>query len=447
MAEAMGFTIADDVFQWMREGCSQGVRPGLDRMEWMCARLGNPERRLKIIHIAGTNGKGSTAAMTASILRQAGYPTGMFTSPYLQHWGERITMDGDPIPESEFVRWAKVVADLTEERAAAGLDRVTEFEFWTLVALLYFAREAVPWFVVWETGLGGRLDSTNVVLPLVSVITNVGHDHQAFLGESIPEIAAEKAGIIKAGVPVVSAVEDEEALLVIRQRAKEKNCRLYLLNRDFKVESFPEKGAEGEAFTFIGPYRSLEKVSIPLKGAHQVKNGAMALMICEVLRQFYATLLDKETVRQGLEKVFWPGRLETVADSPRILLDGAHNREGALALADALTSYEYDQLHFLTGVMADKERENILAPLLPLVDTVTATQANHPRSLPAVELADTIRSLNPEIAVRIAEKPWEGLAQLREEAGGRDLILVAGTLFLVGEIRHSLRTQKWDKGG
>ncbi|WP_177167860.1 bifunctional folylpolyglutamate synthase/dihydrofolate synthase [Marininema mesophilum] len=440
MAESLHLKTAEDVFQWMKQGCTQGVHPGLERMEWMCKRLGHPERRLKTIHIAGTNGKGSTSAMVASILKEAGYPTGMFTSPYLQHWSERITMDGEPIPESEFVRWATEVITLTEERAGQGKDRVTEFEFWTLLALLYFAREAVPWFVVWETGLGGRLDSTNVVIPLISVITNVGHDHQGFLGETLLEIAREKAGIIKPGVPVICSSEDESVLAVIEEQAKEKRSRFYRLEQDFRAIPRPREREDGESIHFEGPYRQLNNLFIPLVGEHQVKNGATALMVCEVLRQFYATVMEEEEVRAGLARAVWPGRLETIAVQPRILLDGAHNREGARALAKALASYKYEKLHLLLGVGIDKEAEEILVPLLPFVDTMIVSQSDDPRSLPAESLVDMVRSIHPEVELRLIEDPVKGVSLLREEADKQDMIVVAGSLFLVAEVRRGLTT-------
>lgn len=440
MVEAAKCTTAEDVFQWMKQGCSEGIHPGLERMEWMCEHLNHPERRLKTIHIAGTNGKGSTSAMVASILKEAGYPTGMFSSPYLSHWSERITMDGEPIPESEFVRWGREVALLTEERAAQGLDRITEFEFWTLVALLYFAREAVPWFVVWETGLGGRLDSTNVVIPLVSVITNVGHDHQGFLGDTLTAIAKEKAGIIKPGVPVISASEDESVLAILREKAKEKKSRFYQMGQDFQTIKRSDEKDEGTSIDFQGPYRHLNDLFIPLVGEHQVKNGATALMICEVLRQFYATVIEEDRIHVGLAGTKWPGRLETIATKPRILLDGAHNREGARALAKAFASYKYEKLHLLFGAGTDKEIKEMLSPLLPYVDTVTVTQAEHPRSQTVFSLADTVRSIQPELEPQVIADPIKAVTQLQNEVGSQDMIVVAGSLFLVAEVRRSLTT-------
>ncbi|WP_169713601.1 bifunctional folylpolyglutamate synthase/dihydrofolate synthase [Paludifilum halophilum] len=439
MTEEIDFTSSEDVFQWMEQGCETGIRPGLERMEEVLERMGRPERRLKYIHIAGTNGKGSTAAMIASVLNEAGYPTGMFTSPYINHWSERISMDGEPIGEEAFNHWAGQVAAVVEKLAEEGMERPTPFEFWTLVAINYFAREALPWFVVWETGLGGRLDSTNVVYPLVSVITSIGHDHMNLLGESLSEIAAEKAGIIKPGVPVLTTCREEAAAQVLKEKAEENNSRFYRIDRDFYGQELPGE-KEGAYFRFSGPFRDIEPVTIPLAGSHQVTNGTAALMTLEVLRQYYATVLDDEDILRGMERTEWPGRLERVSKQPQILLDGAHNPEAACALARALSSYTYDSLHLLIGVLEDKDVQGILSPLLPLADRVVATQPEHPRAMPAEKLGEQVRFFQPEAKVEAYGSSREGLEALTRWAGENDLILVTGTLFLVSELRQSLCT-------
>ncbi|MFD1426425.1 dihydrofolate synthase/folylpolyglutamate synthase [Kroppenstedtia sanguinis] len=440
MADAPFFSTTKEVFDWMEVGCTQGIRPGLERMEWVLERLNHPERRLKFIHIAGTNGKGSTAAMVSSVLQEAGYPVGMFTSPYLHHWGERITLDGEPIPEKSFIYWADQVAQWVEEMDREGVGRISPFEFWTLVAILYFAKEAVPWFVVWETGLGGRLDSTNVVYPLVSVITNVGHDHTHILGGTLTQIAEEKAGIIKPGVPVITACEEEEALSVLSTVAEEKQCRLYRLHQEFDVNS-RISGKEGESFSFSSPFRPLDRVQIPLRGKHQVKNGAVALMTLEILRKYYATVLEEAEILKGMEKVRWPGRLEEISQRPSVWLDGAHNPEGAEALAQALRDLPCDRLLLLTAVLEDKDATGILKPLLPLVDRVIVTQVDQPRGLEPDRLREVAARLRPDLEIGQASRAEEGLHCLLEEAGERDCIVVAGTLFLVSEIRESMLSE------
>lgn len=435
MADGERFTNATEVLDWMKTGCEPGIHPGLSRMEWILNRMGHPERRLKVIHVAGTNGKGSTAAMIASVLRQAGYPTGLFISPYLNHWSERIQLDGEPIPEESFVRWANKLIPLIEEMEAAGEGRATPFEFWTLVALHYFAKEAVPWFVVMETGMGGRLDSTNVVIPLVSVITTVALDHQAFLGETVEAIAGEKAGIIKAGLPVVTSVDDPDALAVIREEAHNKKCRLYVAGHDFTGKPRKSEGS-GETFDFSGPFRELKGLQLSLSGLHQVQNGATALMTLEILRQYYATVLEEEAIREGLATTDWPGRLELVSRQPRVLLDGAHNPGAAQALAQALRSYTYDRLHVLVAVLEDKDATGILRPLLPLADTVTVTQVDHPRSLSANQLGKRVEAFSWQGSLMLEKDPTQALETVQRTADDRDIILVTGSLYLISEIRR-----------
>ncbi len=243
------FETAQEVFAWMEQTCAKTIQPGLERMEWMLERLDHPERRLKFIHIAGTNGKGSTAAMIASVLKEAGFSVGMYVSPYVLSWHERIQFDGQPMDESSFVRWVNELKPLIEKMAEEGPGALSHFEFWTLLSLCYFAKEACPWFVVWETGMGGRFDSTNVVYPLVSVITEIGYDHKKWLGETLEEIATEKAGIIKPGVPVICGSEKEEALSVIKRVAKDKHSRLYMYNEDFSVIAH-HQDLDEQRFTF-----------------------------------------------------------------------------------------------------------------------------------------------------------------------------------------------------
>ncbi|PTM58250.1 bifunctional folylpolyglutamate synthase/dihydrofolate synthase [Desmospora activa] len=435
MADATLFKTAADVLQWMETGCSPGIHPGLSRMEWILERTGHPERRLKVIHVAGTNGKGSTAAMIASVLQRAGYPTGMFISPYLHHWSERIQMDGEPIAEASFVHWANTLVPLIDEMEEAGVGRPTPFEFWTLVAIHYFAKEAVPWFVVLETGMGGRYDSTNVVHPLVSVITTVAKDHQEFLGETIGQIAAEKAGIIKAGTPVVTAVDEVEARRVIIDTATEKQSRLYLAGQDF--HGIPRGSRDsGETFDFTGPFRELKGLMTPLCGKHQVQNGATALMTLELLRQYYASVMTDTDIREGLAATNWPGRLETVSHHPRVLLDCAHNPGAATALAQALAPYTYERLHLLVAVLEDKDATGILYPLLSLADTVTVTQVDHPRAMSGNRLGRLVEQVRPDIVPTQVPYPDQALETLQVKAGKGDLILVTGSLFLVSEVRR-----------
>jgi dihydrofolate synthase/folylpolyglutamate synthase len=438
------FTTAKEVFSWMEQNCSKGIQPGLERMQFVLERLNHPERRLKFVHIAGTNGKGSTAAMIYSVLREAEYPTGIFLSPWVTSWNERIQFDGEPISEESFVKWANHILPVLNEMKQAGLVLPTQFEFWTLIAICFFAYEAIPWFVIWETGLGGRLDSTNVVYPLVSVITQIGLDHQEFLGNSIQAIAEEKAGIIKPGVPVICGVEDQDALQVIERTAKEKRARLYQLNRDFFVE-LVRKSETDQTFNFRNVYRSLNRLTIPLLGEHQLRNAAVAIMTLEILRQQYATVIEDLHFEKGLSKTVWPGRLELISHNPKILLDGAHNSSGIQALVSALQQYyTYNRLFLLVAMMKDKDVK-ALEPLLAVADTVATTAVqDQPRSLTGDQLAERIKQRFPLKEPVSFERAEEAISALVDQASSDDLILVTGSLYLVAEVR-SLLTNRSEK--
>ncbi|MBA4496141.1 bifunctional folylpolyglutamate synthase/dihydrofolate synthase [Paenactinomyces guangxiensis] len=439
MDQTKMFATSEEVFHWMEHRCVRTIQPGLERMEWILNRIDHPERRCKFIHIAGTNGKGSTAAMISSVLREAGYPTGLFISPYVTNWNERIQFDGEPIAESSFVHWANFLRPLADEMAEHGPGAPSPFEFWTLIAICYFAYEASPWFIVWETGLGGRCDSTNVVYPLVSVITHIGFDHKDWLGETIAEIAREKAGIIKAGVPVVCGSENKEALAVITEQAKQKNSSLYVIHKNFQAE--PKTATpNGQRFHFTNAYGTLSDLEIPLVGEHQIRNAGTALMALEVLRQHYATVLEREHIEQGLKKTSWPGRLEKVSDQPLIVLDGAHNPDGIHSLVSSVRQlYTYDHLILMVAMMRDKDITEMIQPLLPLAHQVIATQVQDlPRALPAEELAQQVRQLNPELSVQSASTAEEGLRLMKKKAGEKDLLLITGSLFLISEVRPLL---------
>ncbi|RAL26663.1 bifunctional folylpolyglutamate synthase/dihydrofolate synthase [Thermoflavimicrobium daqui] len=439
MSQSPIFVQAEDVLHWMNETCAAKIQPGLERMEWMLEKLNHPERRCKFIHIAGTNGKGSTAAMISSVLREAGYKTGLFISPYVIRWNERIQVDGKPISDDSFVKWANYLYPFIQEMIDEGPGAPSPFEYWTLVALCYFAYEEAPWFIVWETGLGGKWDATNIVIPLVSVFTQIGLDHREFLGDTITDIAREKAGIIKSGVPVVSGTICRDAAQVIKSVAEEKNCRLYEVNKDFSI-TLLEQTADFQIFRFTNIYQNLPSLKIPLKGSHQLQNAATAIMTLEVLRQNYATVLEEMHYERGLSQVVWPGRLEKVGENPFILLDGAHNPDGMKALAKAIQELNtYDRCIAMIAMMRDKQIEEILQPLIPLVDQFVITEvANVPRSMSAHELAEQVKAIAPEKEVNVFASASEGLTFMKQHALDHDLLLITGSLYLVSEVRSLL---------
>lgn len=445
------FATAEAAIGWINSLIPFGIRPGLERVELMMEKLGHPHRCLKFIHVAGTNGKGSTCALLTSVLMANGYDVGTFTSPYIEKFTNRFKYNNEDIPEETLLRLANELKPLVDEIAATPLGSPTMFEVSTVLAICYYAKVAFPDVVVLETGLGGRLDVTNIVTPIVSVITNIGHDHMDILGDTIEQVAAEKAGIIKPGVPIVSTVEQPEAIDVIRRTAVERRSTLYLMGEQFRFEALHSEENE-QTFHFYGPFRELESLAITLNGAHQMKNAAAALMALEVLRQYMAFRVDDEELRAGLRSAAWPGRLEIVSEHPRILLDGAHNPEGAETLAQALRdTYRYKRLHVMMGMLSTKNHHDVLRHILPLADALIFTEPDFRKKMSAENLSHIAEELlatasrRPQIAV---EPNWrESLERLKAMTGPGDLAVVTGTLYLIADVRsYVLHRTESEKG-
>ncbi|KRF00444.1 bifunctional folylpolyglutamate synthase/dihydrofolate synthase [Paenibacillus sp. Soil766] len=440
------FQSAQEAIDWIVGRMEKlGMKPGLQRMHLLMEKLGNPERRLKFIHVAGTNGKGSTCAYLASVLQACGYDVGTFTSPYLVRYTNRIQVNGADIEDDVLLRLVNEMKPIVDEIAATEVGPPTMFEISTALAILYFGKVAYPDYVVWETGLGGRLDSTNIVNPIVTVITNVGHDHMDILGDTLELVAAEKAGIIKAGVPVITAVEPEAVWRVIEQTAKAKKATLYSLGDQFSLTDVTSE-LDRQTFQFNGPFRPIPELSITLNGEHQLKNAAVAVMTLEVLRQYYATIVDDVDLQQGLTGTKWPGRLEMVSQEPRILIDGAHNPEGAATLASALQNvYSYKKLHMMIGMLATKNHTGYLRHILPLVDTLIITEANFHKKGDASMLAELatslLREMNREVDI-VVERDWkQALTLLTNRTEQDDLAVVSGTLYLISDVRSWITYQ------
>lgn len=448
----MTFQTYDEAVQWITGLHANGIKPGLQRMERFMETFANPHRRLKMIHVAGTNGKGSTSAMLDKVLRRAGYEVGMFTSPYIQKFTERITFNGEPISEEDVLQLANRIKPVADQIGETELGYPTMFEICVTMAILYFAEVSYPYFVIWETGLGGRLDSTNIVTPLISVVTNIGLDHTDLLGDSIEQIAAEKAGIIKPGVPVVTAVEQAEAIKVLEDTAVARKSTVYRYKSSFDfVTSMQEDGSK--TMDFVGPFQDINELRISLQGDHQFKNAAVAIMTLEVLRQYYAAIIEEEDLREALNDVTWPGRLEIISEEPRILLDGAHNPEGAEALAAALKqSYSYERLHIMAGMLTKKHHRSYWRHILPLADTVIVTEPTFGQAKPTQELFDVITEMKQEGGLDrleiIAEPDWqEAIKRLQQLTEERDLGVVTGSLYLVADVRSMLLYQSHSEKG
>jgi len=442
-----GFNSADEAMSWIIGLTNFGIRPGLDRIKLLMEALGNPERRLKFIHVAGTNGKGSVCAYLTSVLRKAKYDVGTFTSPYLTSYANRLQYNGQDIDDETLLRLVNRIKPEADKLAGTEWGAPTMFEITTALALLYYGTVTFPDYVVWETGLGGRLDVTNIVSPVVTVITNVGHDHMDLLGPTIEDIAREKAGIIKPGVPLITAVGHPEAAAIIRETAKSKMASLYALGDHFTFQSESIRENE-QIFSFQGPFRAIQSLAVTLNGAHQLANAAVAVMTLEVLHQYYALIVDDEDLEAGLRETSWPGRLEMVSDSPRILLDGAHNPEGMEALAAALRDiYSFDRLNVMIAMMPNKNHEHSLRHILPMVDTLVITEPDFHKKMAAEDLAAVANRLKAELGDPrdiVVEPDWRRALTLLRDASsqapaqGNTLSVVTGTLYLIADVRSWL---------
>ncbi|MGD0876949.1 MAG: folylpolyglutamate synthase/dihydrofolate synthase family protein [Anaerolineales bacterium] len=404
----------------------------LGRMRALMDLLGNPQEAYPIIHVAGTKGKGSTSAMMAAVLTKAGYRTGLYTSPHLQDYTERIQIDGQPIAHSGLV-------ELVEEikPAVAKIPALTTFEITTALGLLHFARQNVNAAVI-EVGLGGRLDATNVVLPRVAVITALSYDHMAVLGNTLTLIAGEKAGIIKPGIPVISSPQPEEALAVLEKVSAERNAPLTLVGRDVTFRPL-EHSLDGQDFVIGGPKSVI--LRIPLLGAHQVANAATA----------YAALqagglnLTEQSIQKGFTNVRWPCRFDVVRREPPVVLDSAHNIDSARRLREALDDYFPGRpVVWVFSILEDKDAQGMLVELKPRIAQVIATQTYHPRVLEAQKIIDLVQPTG--IPVEVVRPASAALERAIELAGARGVVLVAGSVAFAGEMKTAWEKRNTNNG-
>ncbi len=407
-----------EAVQYLYELRVFGAKPGLENVRRLAGMAGSPERTLRFIHVAGTNGKGSVCAMLESIYRVAGLRVGLFTSPHLVSFAERIQVNRESIAESEVVRLVGELRRLVErEWHPADAGHPTFFEVITLIALRHFAEQKCD-LVVWETGLGGRLDATNIVTPLASVITNIDFDHQEWLGDTLDKIASEKAGIIKPGIPIVTGAAAGRGLEVIARAALTSGSRLIAVNP-----------ADADRRDSIG-------VKLPLAGAHQRFNAAIAIATVGELSAEIP--VDEAALARGLQTVQWPGRMQLarLRSGQEVLLDGAHNAASAIALRDAFKS-EFPSIKpaIILGVLADKDWGALASTLAPLGGRILLVPVNSLRTLPPQELVETCRQANPLTAPEVCRSLGDALARVEQEP----FVLIAGSLYLVGEAMERLR--------
>lgn len=422
---------ASPAFEWINTFEKYGWKFGLERINYLMERLGNPQRELKTIHVTGTNGKGSVCKFLTSILQNAGYKTGLYLSPHLSRFSERFTIDTKEITEEEIAALVEqlqpVVDDMIQHQTPP-----TFFEVITAMAFLYFRNNHVDYAVI-EVGLGGRFDATNVVTPLVSVITNISLEHTNILGNDLASIAFEKAGIIKQHVPVVTAAT-KTAREVIELVALEKDASLTIVEK--KAWKRLSRSLRHQEFSLRGSLKEYT-VRTSLLGLHQGENLAVTIAAIEHLQLNGVYMTDHDIV-EGIAKTMHPGRMELVAEDPLILLDGAHNPDAMNHLVQTLKEFSYDRLILVLGILRDKDVDLMLAAIVPRATVVIVTRSMNARACEPVVLKEKIERLQIETTVFLEETVSQAVAHAQRIAKPKDMICISGSLFTVGEARSYL---------
>lgn len=419
-----------------------GMVLGLDRMEELLRRLGNPQDDLKVIHVAGTNGKGSVSKYLEEGLSACGYKMGLYTSPYIETFNERIRYDGADISDEDLEYYGQKVVSAAEAMVADGLDSPTEFEVVTAIAFLYFADRQAD-ITILEVGLGGIGDSTNVVKsPLASVITSISYDHMAQLGSSLAEIAVNKAGIIKTGCPVIANVPQRDAAKIIARKAYAMGSRLYDISGIRAAVSDETPFSQKVSMEFYE--KSYSDVEISMVGRHQAENLKTALATLEILRKSGAVKLDREALYEGLKRARQPGRFEVISEDPLVIIDGAHNEAGAQALQETMAQhFAGKKILLVAGILADKEIDSIVKFLTKITDHIIVTEPDNPRKLAAEKLAGHVADFG--VAAEAVSDVEAAVHRAKELADGYDVILFAGSLYLIGDIRRLWRNERGEE--
>lgn len=412
-----------------------GIKLGLDVIENILNGLDNPQNLFSCIHVAGTNGKGSIASALAAILKDAGYKTGLYTSPHLVRFNERICINGTEIEDEGVVDAYRAV-----NAVHRGDREPTFFEYTTAMALYAFAKANVQWGVI-ETGMGGRLDATNVLSPEISVISNISREHSVYLGNTIAEIAREKGGIIKDNTPVVTAARQKSAVDVLRRLAAARGAPFYRQGEHFRIRRHGKDGFPG-TFSYYGIHRSFKNLKTALAGSHQADNAALAIAASEILMEKGAAV-SESNIRSGLAGITWPGRLESLPTRPAVILDGAHNLDAARRFSAYIKEYAAGRpVTMVIGILDDKPCSAMLRHFLPLARRVIFTQPVIDRRLPAKTLYDKARALFPEMpfTAEIIENVADAVARAMDITDKSHLVAIAGSLYVAGEARHALET-------
>jgi dihydrofolate synthase/folylpolyglutamate synthase len=416
-----------EAINWLNGFQQFGVKLGLERITKLCNNLDNPQNNYKLIHVGGTNGKGSVCRFLGSILSSSGYKTGIYTSPHLQRINERFVIDGLEISENDFANFIKKIKTIVEEMKKEG-EPPTYFEILTAMAFQYFNDKNVE-FAIIEVGLGGRFDATNIVKPILTIITNVTLEHQDVLGENVGDIAYEKAGIIKEGIPLITGVQ-RDILRVIENKAKENNSEITIINEDNLKRL--SNDIYGQEFLIKGLLKDYE-INTKLLGRFQGKNIAIALNAIENL-QLKGVYITETNIFEGIEKTTFTGRIEIIKENPTIIIDGAHNIEGFKVLTETLKNdFKYNKLILVVGILSDKKIFEMLKIILPISDIIITTKSTNKRAFSPLKLKEIIEKLNFQKKVIIKNQVDEAIEYARSIAKNKDLICITGSLFTVGE--------------
>ena len=431
-----------EAMEFLNSSSKFGMKLGLDRITKMLELLGNPHKGLKFIHIAGTNGKGSTTAMISSSLIEAGYKTGMYTSPFIETFEERIQVDGINIPKEKVAKYMLKIKNISEEMKAFDLGEITYFEIVTTIGFLFFKEMKIDIGVI-EVGLGGRFDATNVIVPILTIITSISYDHTHILGDSISEIAFEKAGIIKENVPVVLYPVIEEAYNTIKKVAYEKNADILCLDGHMaRIDEIVKSNNNENAIqkVIIKNNHKQIKIELPLVGKHQVMNCLVAVNSLFKLNEL-GMGITMDNIIKGMETVKWPGRMEMILKEPRLIIDGAHNIDGIRCLKENLKKYyEYEKLYILVGILSDKDIDEMIKIIAVEGDEIIALTPNNIRAENSDELSKKIAVYNPNVTAM--DNYREAIQYVVNKAADNDLIIACGSLYLIGELRGIIKNIK-----
>ncbi|WP_294367181.1 folylpolyglutamate synthase/dihydrofolate synthase family protein [uncultured Clostridium sp.] len=424
----------EEAMKYITEVGNFGSNYGLERTYKLLEHLGNPERDLKLIHIAGTNGKGSTTSMITEILMGEGYKVGMYTSPFIEEFEERIQINRNNIPKESLAILMDEIKVAVDKVIEAGYNHPTEFEIITVLMLLYFKKENIDFGVI-EVGLGGRLDSTNVIKPIIQVITSISFDHTNLLGNTLEKIAREKAGIIKKGIPTVIYPQQEEVLKVIKNKCFEMDSELYIANNEnLKFENI---------VNLDKPYQLLKynneiDILLPLLGEHQIINLSVAMQAIEVLNNKNIIDISIANIVKSIKNVSWKGRLEVLSNNPYVVIDGAHNIQGIKTLSRNIKKYfKYENLYLILGILADKDVEEMIKIITPMAKKVYSVTPNSIRGELAESLKDEVSKFNKNC--KAFDKYEEAYLEVLNDASEKDLILASGSLYMIGDMRKIIR--------